>query len=558
MSAVESKSLNKPPWYDRASDFFNAILIKEARQALKSRLFVTVFMLLLAVSWVVAVFLLLNSGDRLEYGSIGGIFFFCFYMVLAFAAVVVVPFNAFRSLLIERDLNTYELLSITTLSPRQIVWGKLLSSMVQLFLFYSAVTPFMAFSSLMQGFSAPSAAVVLVGTMLLSLQLSITALMLSTLARTRTMQGLITVAVLSMLVSSFSFTASRVYLLIARDSIDVANPDFWWVTSFVVGAAASYAVLFQKITISRLTFESDNRSTGIRTVASAQFWLLWIVFWSYMTIQNMPFNTVAVPILVGLSAMHWLLVGLFATTEGDFLSRRVRRAVPRNILWRILKAPFLPGGARGYAYVILHLVALWLIAAVTQGIARVESGGDFGNFVSDLYYLQSTSWTNPLRFATAACCYVAIYLGIATTMGRWGRSISAEVTPAHIRVLMFLLFVAGMFFPLLLRATEFIEGTQYTLFDITNPSTTIEEISNRQFLNQTPFDFSTPIESLKNLVAMRGYGDVALVLLMFAALFAVLFNAWAMYSGFRNLRLTTSPNGAVAEEAVFEETESES
>ena len=36
------------PWYDRISDRFNAILIKESRQSLKSRQFVATFMLVFA------------------------------------------------------------------------------------------------------------------------------------------------------------------------------------------------------------------------------------------------------------------------------------------------------------------------------------------------------------------------------------------------------------------------------------------------------------------------------------------------------------------------------
>lgn len=555
MTAIETSQLERAPWYDRASDWFNAILIKEARQAFKSRLFVTVFMLLLAVSWVVSVFLLLNSGDSLEYGAVGRDFFYWFYVVLAFATVVVVPFNAFRSLLSERDLNTYDLLSITTLSPKQIVWGKLFSSMVQLFVFYSAVTPFIAFSSLMQGFSAPSAAFILVGTMLLSLQLSMTTLMLSTLARNRAMQGLISIAVLGGLFGGFLFTVTSVYWVIAFDAIAVANPEFWWITSFILAAAVSYAYLFQKITIAQLTFESDNRSTGIRAVTAAQFWLLWIVYFGYLMIQNEPFERLALLVFAGISGLHWVAVGLFATTEGDFLSRRVRREIPRNAIWRLIKTPFMPGGARGYLFVLLHLSALWLIVAASQGIAAVEIGGDFGEYVADLYYLQSSSWTDVLRVTTAVCCYAAIYLGIATAMARWGRAVSTEVKPAHIRVLTFLLFTAGMIFPLLLRATEFVKGNAYTLYDITNPKDTIEELGARHRTRQVEIDWSTPIESMQALIRDRGYGDIVIVLLATAALFAVLINTWAMFNGVRSLshHVRKKREPAAASDNVFVE-----
>ena len=136
----------------RLADFANPILVKETRQALKSRQFVATFMLLLVASWIVSSFLLLNAGDQLEYRAVGGLFFSAYYLVLAFAVLAIVPFTAFRSLQAERELNTYDLLSITAMSPRQMVWGKLLSAVVQSLIYYSAITPFIAFSSLLQGF----------------------------------------------------------------------------------------------------------------------------------------------------------------------------------------------------------------------------------------------------------------------------------------------------------------------------------------------------------------------------------------------------------------------
>ncbi|MCH7990698.1 MAG: ABC transporter permease, partial [Planctomycetes bacterium] len=176
----------------------NAILVKETRQSLKSRQFVITFMLLLAASWFVAVFGMLMAGDDIEYGSAGRDLFSVFYFVLSIATLFIVPFGAFRSLQSERDLNTFELLNITTLSPRQIVWGKLLSSLVQLFIFYSAITPFIAVSSLLPGFDSPMAAFFLIGSMLASLFLSMTALMLSSLVKRKAAQGFFSLIVLGM------------------------------------------------------------------------------------------------------------------------------------------------------------------------------------------------------------------------------------------------------------------------------------------------------------------------------------------------------------------------
>ena len=58
----------------------------------------------------------------------GGTLLFWYYAVLAFPLTVVVPYAAFRSLAAEREDNTYDLLSITSRKPRQIISGKLASA----------------------------------------------------------------------------------------------------------------------------------------------------------------------------------------------------------------------------------------------------------------------------------------------------------------------------------------------------------------------------------------------------------------------------------------------
>src|SRR5690348_633271 len=132
MSAADLVPRIRDPWWERGADRLNPILVKEARQALKSRQFVLTFLLLLLAAWSVSVFHLATYGAQIEYGSAGRDIFFWFYFVLAIATILVIPFGAYRSLLSERDLNTFDLLSISTLSPGKIVRGKLASAVLQL------------------------------------------------------------------------------------------------------------------------------------------------------------------------------------------------------------------------------------------------------------------------------------------------------------------------------------------------------------------------------------------------------------------------------------------
>ncbi len=500
-------------WFERAIDFANAILVKETRQALKSRQFVVVFMLLLTASWAASMFGLVMKGDAIEYGSAGREFFLVFFMVLSAAVLLIVPFGAYRSLLAERDQNTFELLSITTLTPRQIVWGKLLSALVQTFIFYSAITPFIAFASLLQGFDVATAAYWLIAAMLVSLFFSTAALMLWSFARQRASQAATSIVVLGSLGIGFAgFIQFPLSMPILFDA-----PEFWWGNVFIVLAGLSYIVLFQQIAIAQLTFESDNRSTRIRMTCAAQFWLLWLVYMGFHRYYKTPWQVQEIQFLTNVSVIHWSLVGLLAATEGDHLSRRVRRQLPRNPLARLLVAPLMPGGARGYLFLLLHLAALWLLSAgLMLDAVRAAGGPTAGRPMTELFgnlgTFTSTSWLPELRIATACCCYVLFYVGIGAMVGRWLRSVTPEIKPGHIRVLSIFIFGAGLIGPLIPRMIEPRAWRGYSLIQITNPFETFDAIY------RGGFDFQR-----------------VMPLLLGGALLVVLMNLRAMFHGVREI-----------------------
>src|SRR3989304_2446957 len=89
-------------WLEKAGDWANPILVKETRQALKSRQFVSTFLLLLLSSWVASIVGVVWYGDSMEFGRAGRDFFAIFYSVLAVAVLGVGPFCGCRSLARER------------------------------------------------------------------------------------------------------------------------------------------------------------------------------------------------------------------------------------------------------------------------------------------------------------------------------------------------------------------------------------------------------------------------------------------------------------------------
>jgi hypothetical protein len=463
MSSATAPPLSR---IDRASEWLNPILVKESRQSLKSRQFVATFFLMLTASWLISVFGVVVEGAGAEYREIGRTFFFNYYIVLAVAVFVVVPFSAFRSLLSERDLHTWEVLSITTLKPREIVWGKLSSALLQIFIYYSAITPFMAFAKLLKGIDAVSIALVLVASLVGSMMLSLIALTAGTFGNQRYWQIFMTLGMLIALLNAFGASLALVNgVLEAPFELDSAA--FWWVAGVIASFVAAYGILFLQIAVGQLTFDADNRTTGVRLAAAGIFWLAvaWLAAWlqwhSYFGTSTIGSNEIneALSILATLAAIQWGLLGLITATETDPLSRRVRRGQSRFLIVRLLRTPLMPGGARGYLYIILHLAALaiFVVAAMSFSFSNNEA---------------------TCNYVLGLCCYVAFYLGLGSAVARLARRVFGDFRPAHARVLTLLLVALGSILPQTLYFFEAFRTASRPQYWITDPFHTLGNLAS--------------------------------------------------------------------------------
>ncbi|MHC4875143.1 MAG: ABC transporter permease [Planctomycetota bacterium] len=481
------------------TDRLNPILVKEMRQALKSRQFVVTFMLLLIVAWLVSAGTAVFATTEMEFGSAGNSLFLTYFGILAFAVFVIVPFGAHRSMLAERDQNTYELLSISTLTPRQIVNGKLLSAMVQSFVYYSAITPFIAFASLLQGFDLPLSLFLLVAAFCWSICVSMFTLMLSTLARQRQLRAANSMGMFFLLMFQL-YTTAGVIFGSGVSGMPFDDPAFWWSVGCVIATAGSYTLLAQQIAVSRLTFESGNRSTGIRVILAAQFWLfcgtvVGYSLWSGLSLTSLSAREARE--LVVVVAVHWCVAGLFAATEIDWLSRRLRRQLPRNAVLRLLLAPWLPGGARGLVWMLLHVAVILAVAFL------VEWDDD---------------WLP--AYVMASCCYLVVFTGLGAVLTRWLHAVTPSFKPAHGRVLMLLVLVAMSIAPLIVRAfSTRLMRSEFLTVDLLSPFLTVPRLANEGYAAATD----------------SGLDDRILLSIGAAAVTALLLNTKAMFHGIREV-----------------------
>jgi hypothetical protein len=444
-SDTNDSPIVKKDWMERASDLVNPLLVKETRQSLKSRGFVSVFLLMLIASWLISAGgTLYVYGPELPYAAAGRYFFWLYYIVLAFAVFLVIPQGAFRSIQSERDLQTFDMLIITSLSPRKIVWGKWWSAVVQTMVYYAAIAPFMMFTNLLRGISLVMIVFILAWSFIASICLSMLAISCSTFTKQRQAFGLIQFLLVGPLIGVLVgvVNLSREVL---NSELPIERYEFWIAHVVVLSFVIPLFVVLRQIATANLTFEGANRSTGIR--GSCLVLLIIALCWMTIATLSPTFFSVTLPPLPFDVAFVWMcmlhvflwLVGLFAVTEDERLSRRVREEVPDNAFLRLCTLLFFPGGGRGFLYLLVSLAAVdivfWKI---------MPNPTTFGLF--------STA-TDPLAQArtliVVLTSYLLFYLGLTAFLGRALRRLGTDLHAAHARVLGVLIVAFGTIAPLL-------------------------------------------------------------------------------------------------------------
>jgi hypothetical protein len=445
---------------ERLGDRFNPIVVKEVRQALKSRQFVATFLLLLLAAWAGSIFGVSYLGESIDYGSSAVIFYSGFLFALCAATLVIVPFSTFRSIIEERTETTLELLQITALSPVQIVRGKTFSAMVQVLVYYCAIAPFIAFTALLPGFDVVHVTFSLVMLFITALSFSLVALAIGTQARNTTYQSLSALFVIAMaaggMLTFFGFMTA------AGNRIRFDESETWWALALVVFLGLSTGYVCEQAAVAQLTFESDNRSTGIRLATGAQWLFCWIGLLAFLIVrQPPPMPSDGLSAILTMTATYITAVGLLFASAPDSLSRRVSRGLPRSRVLRVLLAPFLPGAARGLLYSLLSLALLAYFVTVL------------------LPQLTTTRLLNnqqATRYAIALAAYSLIYLGAGTLFARLLRRVVQRI---HSYQVVAILVLANLLLVVAAEVIHFLSRVQTPqLFDVVNPVMTLRAIAD--------------------------------------------------------------------------------
>lgn len=376
---VESK---KDVWLRRIDDLAekfgdatNPILIKETRQALKSRQFVITFSVLLvaAFAWTVAGSLSLMpliyttpSAPRMLIG---------YYVVLALPMLLVVPLAAYRSLEAEIDDGTLELLSITALSPWQIVLGKLASASLQMMLYLVALFPCVAYAYTLRGVDLPTLGLMMAVLITAALALTVVALSFAPLARGRTGRiSTLLVVLMVLLLAEYLVGSAVIFTILYGNPLTIGWTVFLLVTAILLTISISHLLL--TTTAAQLTPESENRSSGIRWSILALTILIFAfnafsIEWIREDREQVLF--VFFPSLLFLAGL-WTFAGSMMAAESSAMTPRIQRELPGNLLSRLTLLFFTPGPATGLVFACLGI--LLVMTASLVGLERIQ---DFGS-----------------------------------------------------------------------------------------------------------------------------------------------------------------------------------
>jgi hypothetical protein len=412
-------------WASAAGQRVNPIVVKEFRQAVRSRFVVAVLMLFLLVDLAILAGFLLLSPDLAAEAESGRNVFSALFAVLLFTCMGFVPLYAGVRLSLERNDTNIDLFFITTVSPGAIVRGKYFTAMALTLLIFSACMPLLAFTYLLRGIDLPTIFFVLAVAFLVCAAGNALGVFAGCLPGGWLFRGLLAAASLFVLI----FAASGTFSVVMRDMLMFGRYRTWdW--DFLAGFGTIVFLellgigLLQVLSAAMLSPKPANRMLVPRLYTT--------ICWA------------AAGLLVGAWCWHegraemllaWLIPGtvlfsgfaVMALGERDTWSRRLRKRIPRNPLLRLPAFLFYTGAAGGL---------LWstLMFAATLGVCCAWGGRVGGALSRDqfegcrnaaicfgyvLCYCLTTASVRGLFLKKLPTLYlpiIAMLLGVAATL----------------------------------------------------------------------------------------------------------------------------------------------
>lgn len=347
-------------WID---DRMNPIVVKELRQAVKSRFVVSVMMLMLVLLMIIlASVLLMQDGRRGIDEDAGSDLFLVFQSILLATCMLFVPVYVGVRLAAERSSATSDLIYVTTIRPSSIIWGKLLAGMVVTALIFSACAPFMVITYMLRGIDLPTILFILGLDVLIVLAATQLAIFLGTMPIGWPVKAFLGLVLLGVSIMGYSGMHVLVQDELLRMGIGSAmdDPDFWVSMGVSIGLWLAALGMIFCLSVSMIAPATANRALMPRVY----FTLLWIASFIGFSVMMMTVEALE-PMVAWLTVMHVMLMitAVICASEREVLGPRIRRSIPRKWPLRIPAFFFYSGAAGGLLWVqgmiVLTLLSAW-------------------------------------------------------------------------------------------------------------------------------------------------------------------------------------------------------
>jgi len=344
----------------RLSDRVNPIVVKELRQAVRSRIVTGVFLFFLVVQLAIVALALLLGDSAGESLSAGRGLAAALYSFMMFVCIIFLPVYSGLRLAWERSDTRRDLMFATAISAGAVVRGKMLTAAMIVALIYSACAPFMVFTYLLRGIDLPTIFTMLgLGALyiLASVQFILFLACIPTSRVAKILLGLAGLAVILWTSGSAAITTSMMlagpmFFFGAPAAGSIWTPLVWGIIALVLAMGYLHVA-----SVSILQPPSANRMLMVRIYVTA-VWLVGgavAVGWSYVTR-----STIAVGIWAWGSTFFFAASLLVGVSERQTWGPRVRRRIPRFLPARGLALLFFSGAAGGVLWAMLALALTWL------------------------------------------------------------------------------------------------------------------------------------------------------------------------------------------------------
>ena len=365
----------------RVDDWLNPIVVKEARQAVRSRFVSAVFLVFLVLQLVVVWLYVLFNPDLASELSGGRDVTGILFSILTGSCMLFVPIYSGVRLAWERSAVQMDLMFTTTVSPGAVIRGKMVNAALLTGLIYSACAPFMTFAYLLRGIDLPTIFFLLAMGLLniaLAVQFALFLACIPTSILAKVFLGLFGMGVL------LFWMFGGLWMGFALSSLSSFGPfgptggsDFWTGMATLALSALLTIGLLYVFSVAVLSPPSANRMLPVRAYIVGAWIVLGIVsaLWKYLGASGAGMEPWAV-----LSVAFFSIWFAVAVSERSTWGTRIRRRIPKRLLAQAFAFLFTSGSAGGVFWTAGMIVLALAIFYLVDGPFGRRPGGDFEDF----------------------------------------------------------------------------------------------------------------------------------------------------------------------------------